>query len=103
MPQLKGHFYASMCKSILYCANKNLIVFEVVDGRTLVPWVILEDGPGRVNKGFKGEWMTVKDKSLYVGGLGKEWTSQSGVSVLWCLMLVMRMWGCDRDAGCECN
>ena len=58
-------------------------VFEVVDGRNLVPWVILEDGPGDVNKGFKGEWMSVKDKTLYVGGLGKEWTSQSGVSTLY--------------------
>lgn len=67
--------------------NNISVVFEVVDGSTLVPWVILEDGPGRVNKGFKGEWMTVKDKNLYVGGLGKEWTSQSGVSV-WCVCVV---------------
>lgn len=58
--------------------DRSGIVFEVVDGRNLVPWVILEDGPGDVNKGFKGEWMSVKDKTLYVGGLGKEWTSQSG-------------------------
>lgn len=66
-----------MCHCVVHLA-----VFEVVDGRNLVPWVILEDGPGDVNKGFKGEWMSVKDKNLYVGGLGKEWTSQSGVSAL---------------------
>ena len=53
-------------------------VFEV-RGSRLVPWVILEDGPGSVGKGFKAEWMAVKEHRLYVGGLGKEWTSQAGV------------------------
>ncbi len=53
-------------------------VFQIVQGR-LVPWVILEDGPGTVDKSFKGEWMTVKNHHLYVGGLGKEWTTQDGV------------------------
>lgn len=53
-------------------------VFEVRGGH-LIPWVILEDGPGNVDKGFKAEWMAVKDHLLYVGGLGKVWTSQSGV------------------------
>ena len=28
--------------------------------------------------GFKGEWATVKDEEMYVGGLGKEWTSTTG-------------------------
>lgn len=46
-----------------------------------MPWVILEDGPGSVDKGFKAEWMTVKDHHLYIGGLGKEWTTQAGVGV----------------------
>ena len=54
-------------------------MYEIVQGH-LVPWVILEDGPGSVPKGFKAEWMTVKDQRLYIGGLGKEWTSQEGVS-----------------------
>ena len=53
-------------------------VFEIRDG-LLVPWVILEDGPGTVDKGFKAEWMAVKDHMLYVGGLGKVWTTQTGV------------------------
>ena len=44
-----------------------------------MPWVILEDGPGTVNKGFKAEWMAVKEHMLYVGGLGKVWTTQTGV------------------------
>ena len=41
--------------------------------------MILEDGPGTVDKGFKAEWMAVKDHMLYVGGLGKVWTTQTGV------------------------
>ena len=44
--------------------------------------MIMEDGPGSVAKGFKGEWMTVKNQQLYIGGLGKEWTSQEGVRYL---------------------
>lgn len=28
--------------------------------------------------GFKSEWATVKDDKLYVGGLGKEWTTIDG-------------------------
>ena len=32
-------------------------------------------------KGFKAEWLAVKDKHLYVGGLGKEWTTTEGVFV----------------------
>lgn len=56
-------------------------VFEILKGH-LVPWVILEDGPGTVDKGFKAEWMTIKNRHLYVGGLGKEWTTEDGVSEL---------------------
>ena len=43
-----------------------------------VPWVVLTDGDGNDKKGFKAEWMTVKETTLYVGGLGKEWTSTEG-------------------------
>lgn len=43
--------------------------------------VFLNDGPGNTTKGFKGEWMTVKDENLYVGGLGKEWTTSDGIFV----------------------
>lgn len=28
--------------------------------------------------GFKAEWLAVKDEHLYVGGLGKEWTTTAG-------------------------
>ena len=28
--------------------------------------------------GFKAEWLAVKEERLYVGGLGKEWTTTAG-------------------------
>ena len=47
----------------------------------LSPWVILSDGNGEETKGFKIEWATVKDDHLYVGGLGKEWTTSDGAVI----------------------
>eukprot|EP00697_Spironema_sp_BW2_P006652 gnl/Spiro4/20756_TR10111_c0_g1_i1.p1 gnl/Spiro4/20756_TR10111_c0_g1~~gnl/Spiro4/20756_TR10111_c0_g1_i1.p1 ORF type:complete len:378 (-),score=94.06 gnl/Spiro4/20756_TR10111_c0_g1_i1:117-1193(-) len=38
-----------------------------------VPRTILTDGDGESVKGFKGEWMTLKDGHMYIGGMGKEW------------------------------
>ena len=54
--------------------DRSGIVYEIIDN-TLVPWVFLSDGDRRTPKGFKAEWMTVKDKVLYVGGLAKVWTT----------------------------
>ncbi|KAB7494874.1 Soluble calcium-activated nucleotidase 1 [Armadillidium nasatum] len=55
------------------------IVYEIDSSRNkAIPWVILTDGNGRESKGFKGEWATVKDDTLIIGGLGKEWTSPTG-------------------------
>lgn len=34
--------------------------------------------PYKSISGFKAEWMAVKDEHLYVGGLGKEWTTTKG-------------------------
>ncbi|XP_060562090.1 soluble calcium-activated nucleotidase 1-like [Ruditapes philippinarum] len=53
------------------------IVYEIIGSR-VVPWVILSDGNGKEPKGFKCEWATVKDGRLYIGGLGKEWTTGDG-------------------------
>ena len=41
----------------------------------LIPWVILSDGPGNIGKGFKGEWLAVKDEVMFVGGMGKPFTN----------------------------
>ena len=53
------------------------IVYQILNGKA-IPWVILMDGDGTSEKGFKSEWMTVKDGVLFIGGLGKEWTTKSG-------------------------
>jgi soluble calcium-activated nucleotidase 1 len=62
------------------CDDRTGIVYEIrVEDRMAVPWVILVDGDGRnTSKGFKCEWMTVKDRKMYIGGLGKEWTTAKG-------------------------
>ncbi|XP_014213918.1 apyrase isoform X2 [Copidosoma floridanum] len=49
-----------------------------LEGDNVYPWVILMDGNGRSKKGFKSEWATVKDELLYVGSMGKEWTTSTG-------------------------
>ena len=53
------------------------IFFQIVN-KSVVPWVFLDDGPGKEVKPLKGEWMTVKNEDLYVGGLGKEWSTPLG-------------------------
>ena len=57
----------------------------------LSPWTILADGDGSETKGFKCEWATVKDRHLYVGGLGKEWTTPEGQLVNFNPMYVKRI------------
>ncbi|XP_072390758.1 soluble calcium-activated nucleotidase 1 [Diabrotica undecimpunctata] len=53
------------------------LVFELVNNK-IIPWLILMDGNGKTQKGFKSEWATVRDEVLYVGSIGKEWTSADG-------------------------
>ncbi|XP_061567110.1 soluble calcium-activated nucleotidase 1 isoform X2 [Cololabis saira] len=62
----------------LYSVDDRTGVVYLIDGNKAVPWVILPDGDGSVAKGFKAEWLAVKDEHLYVGGLGKEWTTTEG-------------------------
>ncbi|CAG5929035.1 unnamed protein product [Menidia menidia] len=62
----------------LYSVDDRTGVVYRIQGSQAVPWVILPDGDGSVSKGFKAEWLAVKDERLYVGGLGKEWTTTSG-------------------------
>ncbi|XP_053309756.1 soluble calcium-activated nucleotidase 1 [Spea bombifrons] len=62
----------------LYTVDDRTGVVYRLEGNRAVPWVILTDGDGTVDKGFKAEWMAVKDEQLYVGGLGKEWTTTTG-------------------------
>lgn len=62
----------------LYTVDDRTGVIYQIEGTKAVPWVILSDGDGSVGKGFKAEWLAVKDEHLYVGGLGKEWTTSTG-------------------------
>lgn len=62
----------------LYSVDDRTGIVYHIDGNKAVPWVILPDGDGSVPKGFKAEWMAVKDEQLYIGGLGKEWTTTAG-------------------------
>uniref|UniRef100_U5EG83 Apyrase n=1 Tax=Corethrella appendiculata TaxID=1370023 RepID=U5EG83_9DIPT len=52
-------------------------IYEILNDH-VIPWIILIDGNGQTDKGFKSEWATVKDRILYVGSMGKEWTTSSG-------------------------
>ncbi|XP_037546164.1 soluble calcium-activated nucleotidase 1 [Nematolebias whitei] len=62
----------------LYSVDDRTGVVYRIQGSRVIPWVILPDGDGSVSKGFKAEWLAVKDEHLFVGGLGKEWTTTSG-------------------------
>ncbi|XP_054742292.1 apyrase [Anastrepha obliqua] len=53
------------------------LVYDLTKEKPM-PWVILLDGNGHNAKGFKAEWATVKDEKLYVGSMGKEWTTSAG-------------------------
>ena len=53
------------------------LVFAIENG-VAIPQYILMDGDGHTTKGFKCEWATVKDGEMWLGGLGKEWTDNSG-------------------------
>ncbi|KAH8294944.1 hypothetical protein KR018_004567 [Drosophila ironensis] len=53
------------------------LIYEIVNNK-VIPWVILLDGDGHSAKGFKSEWATVKQQTLYVGSMGKEWTTSGG-------------------------
>jgi len=63
---------------LLTLDDRTGIVYSIVDSDHVVPWVILSDGDGSRSKGFKAEWSTVQGDKLVVGGLGKEWTTQTG-------------------------
>ncbi|XP_031573577.1 soluble calcium-activated nucleotidase 1-like [Actinia tenebrosa] len=63
----------------LYAVDDRTGVLYQILNEHVVAWVILPDGDGTEAKGFKGEWLAVKSKTLYAGGLGKEWTTTEGV------------------------
>ncbi|VVC38495.1 Hypothetical protein CINCED_3A010807 [Cinara cedri] len=54
------------------------IVYSIGKDDTVLPWIILMDGNGTDFKGFKSEWATIHNSDLYIGSMGKEWTTSSG-------------------------
>ncbi|KAJ0177342.1 hypothetical protein K1T71_007351 [Dendrolimus kikuchii] len=44
--------------------DRSGMVFEIMDNK-MVPWLVLVDGNGHIDKGFKSEWATIKDNILY--------------------------------------
>ncbi|KAF7633635.1 hypothetical protein Mgra_00006943 [Meloidogyne graminicola] len=64
---------------LLTVDDRTGIIYKINNFESMIPWVFLNDGPGNTTKGFKAEWMTVKNEHLYVGGLGKEWTTTQGL------------------------
>ncbi|KAL0214635.1 hypothetical protein P9112_006819 [Eukaryota sp. TZLM1-RC] len=57
----------------LACDDRTGIIYSIKPNKAIRKWM-LNDGDGNQEKGFKCEWMTVKDGYLYVGSIGKEWT-----------------------------
>lgn len=53
------------------------LIFQLNDDN-VIPWILLMDGAGNTGKGFKSEWASVKDEVLFVGSMGKEWTTSDG-------------------------
>uniref|UniRef100_A0A915AST6 Soluble calcium-activated nucleotidase 1 n=1 Tax=Parascaris univalens TaxID=6257 RepID=A0A915AST6_PARUN len=96
-----GKNWYSYIKRGVITINKELSKASVVwqDGKE----VLLVDGAGNETKGFKGEWLTVKDGELWAGGLGKEWTTTEGVFVNRNPMWVKRITndGCVRHVNWE--
>ncbi|KAF4513837.1 UNVERIFIED_CONTAM: hypothetical protein B566_EDAN016670 [Ephemera danica] len=78
---------------LLTLDDRTGVIYEIVEHANprVVPWVLLPDGDGRVSKGFKSEWATVCHQQLYVGGLGKEWTTSKGELVNLNPMFVKRV------------
>lgn len=63
---------------LLTVDDRTGIVYQISDKSKMFPWQILADGNGLNEKGFKAEWMTVKDNYLFVGGMGKEYVLADG-------------------------
>lgn len=63
---------------ILTFDDRTGLVYDITNNNKPIPWIILLDGNGHNTKGFKSEWATVKDRLLYVGSMGKEWTTGTG-------------------------
>ncbi|XP_073997428.1 apyrase-like [Rhodnius prolixus] len=62
----------------LFSPDDRTGIVYLIENDNFYPWVVLLDGPGKINKGFKSEWATVKEEHLYVGSSGMEWITSDG-------------------------
>eukprot|EP01126_Amoeba_proteus_P009124 TRINITY_DN13464_c0_g1_i10.p1 TRINITY_DN13464_c0_g1~~TRINITY_DN13464_c0_g1_i10.p1 ORF type:complete len:268 (-),score=22.88 TRINITY_DN13464_c0_g1_i10:20-823(-) len=63
---------------LLTCDDRSGIVYVLdIHKHEVYPCHIF-GGDTDKEKGFKCEWMTVKDDELYIGSMGKEWTRPTG-------------------------
>uniref|UniRef100_K7FIK4 Soluble calcium-activated nucleotidase 1 n=1 Tax=Pelodiscus sinensis TaxID=13735 RepID=K7FIK4_PELSI len=62
----------------LYAVDDRTGVVYLIEGTKVVPWVILSDGDGTVGKGKLTRRLAGQASRLFVGGLGKEWTTTTG-------------------------
>jgi soluble calcium-activated nucleotidase 1 len=60
------------------CDDRTGLLVELRPGGLVVPRYVLMEGNGLSSKGFKCEWLAVKDGALYAGSIGKEWTDANG-------------------------
>ncbi|XP_073995801.1 apyrase-like isoform X2 [Rhodnius prolixus] len=63
----------------LFSPDDRTGIVYLIENGNFYPWVMLLDGPGNINKGFKSEWATVKDEHLYVGSSGMEWVTNGTI------------------------
>jgi soluble calcium-activated nucleotidase 1 len=67
---------------LLTCDDRTGILFELdIEQGLVYPRHIFGTGDGNQPKGFKCEWMFVRDDKLYVGSMGKDWTTAEGTFV----------------------
>jgi soluble calcium-activated nucleotidase 1 len=58
-------------------------VYEILNKKSgkesfAVPRFVVTEGSGDTDKGMKWEWATVKNRELYMGSMGKEYTNPDG-------------------------
>eukprot|EP00792_Barthelona_sp_PAP020_P005931 TRINITY_DN2853_c0_g1_i2.p1 TRINITY_DN2853_c0_g1~~TRINITY_DN2853_c0_g1_i2.p1 ORF type:complete len:381 (+),score=69.76 TRINITY_DN2853_c0_g1_i2:72-1145(+) len=63
------------------CDDRTGIIFEIIDNKAYRRFVT-NAGDGNNEKGFKCEWLAVKDNHLYVGSIGKYWTFPNNDTII---------------------
>jgi len=62
----------------LYTGDDRAGVVYSIENKKAVARMVLGDGDGTEEKGFKSEWAAVKDDMMFIGSFGKEWSNDQG-------------------------